>query len=237
MTRRRLTAWLVHLYTASGGVIGMFALLYAAQGQIRESFLLLCVTMLIDATDGMLARKVDVRRALPGFDGAMVDNVIDFLTYIWVPVFILASQNILPHPVWVAVPILAGLYAYGQVDMKTPDSFFLGFPSYWNFVALYLWWLRPEPNLALVLVIIPAVLTFIPTRYLYPSKNRILSVPTWILGLIWAVLVLYLLLQDTPDQRLVIASLFYPAWYMILSFYIDWKIRRERDDSRAYASS
>jgi len=210
MTRRRLTAWLVHLYTASGGVIGMFALLHQAQGNIRECFLLLCVTMMIDATDGMLARKVDVRRALPGFDGAMVDNVIgamvdnviDFLTYIWVPVFILASQNILPHPVWVAVPILAGLYAYGQVDMKTPDSFFLGFPSYWNFVALYLWWLRPEPNLALVLVIIPAVLTFIPTRYLYPSKNRILSVPTWILGLIWAVLVLYLLLQDTPDQRL-----------------------------------
>jgi phosphatidylcholine synthase len=234
MTQPQLAAWLVHLYTASGGVIGMFALIAAANGDVRQCFLLLCACMIIDATDGILARRVKVGQVLPGFDGAMVDNVIDFFTYIWIPIFILAQQNLLPHPAWVAVPIIAGLYAYGQTDMKTPDSFFLGFPSYWNFVALYLWWLRPEPNLALVLVIIPAVLTFIPTRYLYPSKNSILAKPTWVLGLIWALLILYLLAQPVPDQRLVLVSLFYPAYYMILSFYIDWKIRRER---RAYAGA
>ena len=145
MNRQAIAAWLVHLYTASGGVIGMLALFAAADGQIRLAFLLLCLTTLIVATDGILARIAQVSKVLPNFSGAMVDNVIDVLTFVWVPVFIMGSQNLLPSLAWTAVPIIAALYAYGQVDMKTEDAFFLGFPSYWNFIALYLFWLRPEP--------------------------------------------------------------------------------------------
>ena len=141
MARRKLMAWLVHLYTASGGVIGLFALYEASRNNVRQSFLLLIVTGLIDGTDGILARKVNVRKVLPNFDGAMIDNVIDVLTYVWVPIFIIGSQNLLPHPLWLAVPVLAAMYAYGQVNMKTDDAFFLGFPSYWNGIALYMYWL------------------------------------------------------------------------------------------------
>lgn len=224
--KKKLAAWLVHLYTASGGVIGIFALFEAAQGQVRLAFLLLMLTMLIDSTDGLLARRVRVSEALPNFSGAEIDNLVDFLTYVWVPMFIIGTQNLLPHPALLAVPILAALYAYGQVNMKTADAFFLGFPSYWNIVALYLFWLRPEPAIAVMMVVIPAALTFIPTRYLYPSKNRLLRRTSWSLILLWFALIIYLLLQETPDQGLIVLSLLCPAYYLVASFYVDWQVRR-----------
>jgi phosphatidylcholine synthase len=142
-----------------------------------------------------------------------------------VPVFIMWQEQLLPHPVWTIVPILAGLYAYGQADMKTDDNFFLGFPSYWNIVALYLFWLRPEVIVALLAIIIPAILTVIPTRYLYPSKNDYWWRTTWALGAVWFVMVIVLLLQSPPDATLVAVSLFYPAFYMGLSFYAEYQIR------------
>lgn len=222
---QKTAAWLVHIYTASGGVIGMLALFAAASGELRSAFLLLFVTVLIDSTDGMLARRVRVSEILPGFSGAMVDNVVDFLTYIWIPVFIMGTTGMLPHLLWIAIPIFAGLYAYGQVDMKTPDNFFLGFPSYWNVVALYFYLLRPEPVWAVIMLVIPGVLTFIPTRYLYPSKNRVLAAPTWIGGVVWALTLLYLLLQPEPNPTLALISMAYPVYYVFASFYIDWRIR------------
>lgn len=228
MSTRSATAWLVHLYTAAGGIIGMLALFVAAQGDIRTAFLLLLLTIVIDATDGLLARAVRVQEILPEFDGAMVDNVIDFLTFIWIPVFIIGSLDILPHILWITVPIIAGLYAYGQVDMKTPDNFFLGFPSYWNIVALYMYWLRPEGVVAVIVLLIPGILTFIPTRYLYPSKNRVLAVPTWILACVWLVLITYLLFQEQPNQTLIWISTFFPIYYMVASFYVEYRTRHNK---------
>lgn len=155
MQPRTLAAWLVHLYTASGGVVGMFALFAAAEGRIHDAFLLLLLTSLIDATDGILARLVRVRDVLPSFDGAMVDNVI-----------------------------------------------------------------------AVLMIVVPAVLTFIPTRYLYASKNRILWKTTWSLGALWMIMVVVGLSQDSPSRALLWASLFYPAYYMLASFTVDWRVRR-----------
>jgi phosphatidylcholine synthase len=226
VTNRQFLAWMVHFYTICGGVIGMLALFAAASGDVRGAFLLLVISMLIDATDGILARRVRVRDVLPNFDGGEVDNIIDALTYGWIPVFIMWNQGLLPSLLWVALPVIALCYAYGQVNMKTEDSFFLGFPSYWNIVALYLFWLQPPPIIAVAMVAIPTVLTFIPTRYLYPSKNQILWRVSWSLGAIWFAMVVFLLLQETPNPSLVMLSLFYPAYYMVASFYVDWRIRQ-----------
>ena len=228
MLIRQLAAWLVHLYTATGGVVGIFALFAAAEGRTEDAFLLLILTSVIDATDGLMARAVRVWDVLPGFDGAMVDNVVDVLTFVWVPIFIMWSENLLPASGWIAVPVLAALYAYGQTNMKTDDAFFLGFPSYWNIVALYLFWLRPETIAAMLLVVIPAILTLIPTRYIYASKNEILWKTTWSLGAVWLTMVIYLLTQDDPARLLIWLSLFYPAYYMIASFTVDWQVRRGR---------
>lgn len=226
LPKSQLAAWLVHLYTASGGIVGMAALFFAATGQTRTAFLLLIVTFLIDGTDGIMARRARVSKVLPQFSGAEVDNIVDFLTYIWVPIFIMWHEQLLPSPLWLAVPILAGLYAYGQVDMKTEDDFFLGFPSYWNVVAFYLFALRPEPFWAVFLVVLPAVLTFVPTRYLYPSKNEILWRTSWLLGGIWFLMIVAIVVDEAAPSWLVWLSLFYPVYYMGVSFYIDWNIRR-----------
>jgi len=223
---RKLAAWGVHVYTMLGGVIGMFALLAAADGRYREAFLLLVLTTLIDATDGLMARQVRVWEVLPQFDGSMVDNVIDTLTFLWVPLLIVGHAELLPHPAWLIAPVIAGLYAYGQANMKTEDSFFLGFPSYWNVVALYVFWLEPDAIPAVLMVVIPGILTFIPTRYLYPSKNRVLWKWSWGLAMIWLPMIFYLLSQEQPDQTLVWVSLFYPAYYVIASFWVDFQIRR-----------
>lgn len=234
---KQLRAWAVHLYTASGGVLGMFALISASEGNVRQAFFFLVVCMLIDATDGILARRYKVREVLPDFDGAMIDNVIDMLTFVWIPVFIIGQEGLLPSIVWLIVPILAGLYAYGQVNMKTPDNFFLGFPSYWNIIALYLYWLQPAPIIAILMLVIPAILTFIPTRYLYPSKNYIYWQVTWALGAVWFVMLFILLAQVNPNQNLVLLSLFYPAYYMGMSFYIDWRVRTSRGAMKVLSDS
>lgn len=228
MQRRQIAAWLVHLYTASGAIVGIFALIVAAQGETREAFLLLMLTGWIDATDGLMARRIRVWQVLPQFDGAMMDNIIDVLTYVWVPVFIMAHENLLPHPLWIAIPVVAALYAYGQTGMKSEDSFFIGFPSYWNIIALYMYWLEPVAWVAVLVLVIPAILSFIPTRYLYPSKNRFLWRTSWVLALLWTPLMVYLLFQDDPNQTLVLISLYYPAYYMLASFYVEWRIRTGR---------
>lgn len=232
MFNRKVAAWLVHAYTATGGIIGMFALLLAADGRISEAFFLLIVTMIVDSTDGILARRVRVWEVLPNFDGAEMDNVIDVLTYVWIPVFIMVSQNLLPHPGWLIIPVIASMYAYGQTNMKTDDNFFLGFPCYWNVVALYLYLLQPEPFIAVLSVIIPGLLTFIPTRYLYPSKNQVYWRTSWVLGAIWFLMVLYMLAQPAPSNQLVIISLYYPIYYLVASFYVEWRVRRGDDLSK-----
>lgn len=224
-------AWLVHLYTASGAFLGILALMAAAEGEIRPAFLLLVGAGVIDATDGLLARAVRVNQVLPRFSGAQVDNAVDVLTFIWAPIFIMGHDKLLPHPFWLAIPVLAALYAYGQVNMKTPDNFFLGFPSYWNIVAMYLYWFRPDPLPAVLMVVIPGIFSFIPTRYLYPSRNSAYWKPSWILGSLWTVLLVYLLFQPDPSLVWVWVSLFYPVYYLVVSFYLDWNIRHARKEA------
>src|SRR5262245_54470495 len=119
MLRHKTIAWLVHLYTASGAVFGLLALVSAARNDVRRAFLFLVVAAFIDATDGILARRVKVSEILPNFSGAYLDNAVDVLTYIFVPLFIVLWEGFLPAWWWIIPPTLAAMYAYGQVNMKT----------------------------------------------------------------------------------------------------------------------
>lgn len=218
-------AWGVHLYTALGGVLGFFALYAVVRDNYIAAFTLLLLSSVIDATDGILARTVDVKRVLPFFDGSMLDNVIDIFTYAWVPIFIIEKLTSL-NVVFVVFPIVAALYAYGQVNMKTEDNYFLGFPTYWNIVALYFYLLAIDGVLGIAILALFSVLTFVPTRYLYPSKhaNRFYRLFFLIGGAVWILLICYVLV--VPNYMLTLLSLFYPLAYLGLSFYEDWKIRK-----------
>jgi len=159
-------AWGVHLFTAAGAVLAAIALVAIGDGDFRTAAMLMLATLVIDSADGTMARAVGVREVLPGFDGRRLDDIIDFLNYVIVPVvFMLAAGN-LPHWSVGAFPILASCYGFSQVAAKTEDGFFLGFPSYWNFVALYAWGLGVAPAIGTVVVVILSIGVFVPLKYL-----------------------------------------------------------------------
>jgi len=227
-TLYKLRAWLVHAYTALGGLFGVAALIFVGEGQIREAFLMLVIQNIIDSTDGILARKFNVRKYLPEFDGSMLDNVIDILTYARIPILIISSQDLIENKIFLLFPAIGAMYAYGQSNMKTEDGFFMGFPTYWNVVAMYMWWLEPSETLSSIILVVLGVLSFVPTRYLHPSKNDFMWRTFWILNAVWFITTTYLLLQEDPNRNLIIATLAYPLFYMFVSFYVDAMIRMKK---------
>jgi len=220
---RRLLAWLVHVYTALGAAVAVFTLAMAAEGRYREALALMGLALLLDATDGTLARAAKVKEIVPGVDGARLDDIVDYLNYVLVPCFLLLWAGLLPagHGWWiVCLPLLASAYGFSQTDAKTPDHYFLGFPSYWNVVAFYCFVLEWSPWFNGLLVIALSVMVFVPIRYLYPSRNTLLQGLTLTLGGIWGVLcmvVVYYLPE--PPYGLAAASLFFPAYYLVLSLW------------------
>ena len=204
---RQFLGWCVHFYTALGLVCAAGIALCVVEGTpaaFRRAFLLMVVATLIDATDGTLARAVRIKEVLPGFDGRRLDDIVDFLTYTFLPLLLLWRADLLPpewEP-WLLVPLLASAYGFCQTNIKTDDGYFLGFPSYWNLVALYLYLIhqyvvRLPAWLTVGVLVGLAVLTFVPTRYLYPSQRGRLNRVTNVLGAAWAAALVWATTQAT----------------------------------------
>jgi phosphatidylcholine synthase len=229
---RKLLAWLVHLYTAMGLVCaaGMAVLIVrGGDASFRGAFFLMMVATAVDATDGWLARRARVREVLPGFDGSALDNLIDFHTYTSLPLLLIWRAGVLPGGLaWLLLlPLLASAYGFSQVNVKTDDGFFLGFPSYWNIVAYYLFVLPPPVWVSAALLTICAVLTFIPTRYLYATRGGPFA--TLINGgsAIWFVSLGFVLFGPEEYRRTVaIASLAFPVMYLSLSAFVTFSRKR-----------
>ena len=227
-------AWFAHLYTASGAVAAFLAVTAIFDADYRRAFLWLYVQVAIDATDGVIARALRVKQRLPWFDGAKLDDIVDYLCYVFVPALIVWHAELVPRtwamPV-VAAMLLSSAYGFNRTDAKTDDHFFLGFPSYWNIVALYLFivgW-PPEVNAAILLAL--AVLVFVPFRYVYPSRGTAFQPLTVGLSAVWAGLLLLMLWQLPAVSRPVLfVSLAFPLYYLGLSVWLE--VRRRRGRSR-----
>jgi len=228
--RLRLAGGLVHLYTACGTVVGLLVVLAAIEGEVATALWLGLLALLIDGTDGALARRFRVKQTIPWFDGALLDNIVDYLTYVFAPIVLLWTTDSLPEGVvgWVvaALPLLASSYQFCRVDAKLADAggddhFFLGFPSYWNVVAFYAIVLRASPTVVAVSLVVFSVLGFVPIRYLYPSRMTTQRTTTLVLTAVWAVTDVVLLLQfPDPHPVVVIASLAYLVYYVALSIWL-----------------
>src|SRR5881392_541258 len=144
---KKFLAWCVHGYTALGLVAagGIAYALFQDVPDYRLAFLLMFVATLVDATDGTLARAIKIKEVLPGFDGRRLDDLIDFQTYTTLPLLLIYQARLLPagQEFWLIAPLLASAYGFCQVNAKTDDGYFLGFPSYWNIIAFYLYVLQP----------------------------------------------------------------------------------------------
>lgn len=219
---RRIAAWAVHAFTASGAVAGFLAWAAITRHEFQAAFAWMAVAVIIDSADGALARWCRVKQVLPHFDGALLDNIVDYFTYAAVPAAFFYEADGLPEgtalPATAAV-LMASAYQFCQANAKTSDYFFVGFPSYWNIVALYQFLLTPQmPWLNLVMIAACAALTFVPIKYVYPSRTPVARKLTLVLGVVWAALLLAALALH-PDGHFwpALASLAYVAYYVVLS--------------------
>jgi phosphatidylcholine synthase len=222
-------AWVAHLYTASGAVVALLAAAMTFAHDFRGAFLFLVLACFIDSTDGVLARAVRVKERLPDFDGAKLDDIVDYLTYVFVPALIVWRAELVPVPV--AFPICAAMLlssAYGFVQsgakVESHDHFFTGFPSYWNIVVAYLYVLRLPASSNAVILVVLAILVFVPVRYLYPSRTKTLKVPTLVLGATWAALFAWMIWRlPAVDGPWALVSLIFPVYYVLLSLWLQFR--------------
>jgi phosphatidylcholine synthase len=224
-TGARVAAGLVHAYTATGAVLALLMVHFAYEGEVQAVLWLFLAAMVVDGSDGLMARYFQVKTVMPGFDGALLDNIVDYLTYAFAPMVLLWANGYLPDGVLggvvAAVPLLASCYQFCRSDAKTDDHFFLGFPSYWNVVAFYAIVAGFDIGLTTLVILVCTVLVFVPVKYLYPSRTEKLWYLNMALSVLWMAVyaVIVALMPDQPTW-LIVLSLIYPVYYVGVSLWL-----------------
>lgn len=237
---RQCLGWCVHFYTGLGLVMAAAIAVLLVQGgaeAYRRAFLLMVAANLIDATDGTLARWVHIKEVLPGFDGRRLDDLVDFLTYTFLPLLLVWRAGLLPehYDVLLLLPLLASAYGFCQTSAKTDDGYFLGFPSYWNLVAFYLYAFQPLFGwFSLSVVVAFALLTFVPSRYLYPTQRGRLNQFTSLLGTLWAIFLVWIIwnMPHESTRSLALLSFLFPVWYLGASWFISLRFCLRKQQRR-----
>ena len=217
-------AWFVHAYTATGAVLAFIGAWAVVHGSDRLALGSMFVATLVDATDGALARRARVKDVLPDVDGARIDDIVDYLTFVFLPMLLLEAAGGLYQSVAfpvIAIVLLSSMYGFVAPDAKSADNFFTGFPSYWNIVVLYLLLFRVPPSANAVVLLALSGLVFVRIGYVYPSRTPTLRTLTLSLGAAWAVAVAAIIwLWPSPPHWMAIASLAFPVYYTVLSFVL-----------------
>ncbi len=179
----RLKALGVHLLTASGAVFAMLAMLAAVDDKWSLMFLWLVVAFIVDGIDGPLARRYHVEKNAPRFDGVILDMMVDYLTYIFIPAFALFKSGLLPGWTgWCAIIVItfASVLYMCDTGMKTKDKSFAGFPAAWNMVVIVIFAAKPNFYVSLAIVVALAIAMFLPLKFIHPVRTkrwRLLSLP------------------------------------------------------------
>ncbi|CAM3101997.1 phosphatidylcholine/phosphatidylserine synthase [Paracoccus nototheniae] len=194
----RHKALAVHLLTATGAVLAMLAMLAAVQADWAMMFLWLVVAFVVDGIDGPLARRYEVKRNWPAYDGVLMDLIIDYLTYVFIPAFALFQSGLLSGWTgWFAIIVIvfASVVYFADTRMKTRDNSFAGFPGCWNMVVLVLFAVEPHWTVILLIVIALSIAMFTNIKFIHPVRTerwRLVSLPmslAWVVFAVWAALV------------------------------------------------
>lgn len=213
-------ALLVHLFTATGAVWAMLAMLAAVDRDWSMMFLWLVVALLVDGLDGPMARKAQVKKYAPVFDGVLLDLIIDYLTYVFVPAYALFKSGLLPGwPGWLAIIVITFTSAmyFADTRMKTRDFSFSGFPSCWNMVVLVLFALKPHPLVSLILVTILAIAMFVPVKFVHPVRTKRWRSVTLPMAIAWVVFAGWAALVDFHPQSWAHWGLMIPSLYLLFA--------------------
>jgi len=199
-----IRAFSVHILTASGSFMAFLALVAAAEGRFVDLWWWLAVAMLIDGIDGPIARKLKVKEVLPNWSGVMLDNVIDYVTYVLIPAFALYQSGMIGEPlsfVAAGLIVVSSAIYYADMGMKTDENFFSGFPVAWNMLVFTLFVTNPSETVAFLIVLAAVIMTFLPINFLHPVRVERLRPINLTAFAIWSVLSGYALLLHfhSPD--------------------------------------
>jgi phosphatidylcholine synthase len=211
-------AFAVHVLTAAGAALALVALLAAVRGAWEVMFLCLGIALIVDGVDGTIARALQVAELLPRWSGDVLDLVVDFVTYVFVPAYAIAAGGLLPP--WLGAPagviiVMTGAIYFADRRMKTEDNYFRGFPTLWNVVAFYLFVLKPAPWLAAGLIALLAILTFMPFKFLHPFRVARLQLVSMAAVVLWSVLAAYALVRSLEPGPWVAGGLVILAVYFL----------------------
>lgn len=196
-------AWLVHAFTASGVVLGLLALVAVLEGNWTAALLWLLAALVVDGVDGSFARWAHVRTRAPRVEGATLDLIIDYLSYVFVPALLIWRAELVPPALGLplaALILVSALYCFARIDMKTEDNYFRGFPALWNVVAFYLLVARPGPEAGAMIVVLLAALTFAPVHFIHPFRVRDFSLWPAVLATLWTLATAGLLWEGWSDE-------------------------------------
>lgn len=214
---RKVIALLVHLFTASGVVLSLWSLLLIFQGESQNSLIIIFIAALIDSVDGTLARRINVKKYTPQIDGALLDNIVDYLNWTFLPV--IWAYFFLDIPFWVgSVVLLSSLFGFSHTQAKTDGNFFQGFPSYWNLVVLYLFVLEFQPITSSIILLILSILVVTPIKFVYPSRVQKWQKRILILFIPYGFIIgAMLYFMDETPLFLTLISFYYPIYYVGIS--------------------
>ncbi len=205
--------WPIHVLTASGAVLAFLALLAVERGQWHAALLWLGAALVVDGVDGPLARWAGLSERTPKIDGSILDLVVDYLTYVFVPALLIYRADLVPGPyasLAVAAILVSSLYVFARKDMKTEDNYFRGFPALWNVVAFYLFMLQPGVVAGAAIVAGFVLLTFAPVHFVHPVRVKRFQPWLAVLTVLWGLLSFALLEPDwfaIPREVLLSLSL------------------------------
>lgn len=213
ISRDAIWAFGVHILTSSGAFLAFLSLVAAAENRFTTAFFWLGMALAVDGVDGPLARKLEVKKWWPHWSGDMLDSVIDYVTFVMIPAFILYQSELMGTGLSffaAAIIVTTSAIYYADTGMKTVDYGFKGFPVCWNMIVFTLFIVSPSELLSFVVVVVTAVLTFVPVIFVHPVRVKILRIPTLAVFGVWAIggLIALYYNMDAPSwvDVLIVAS-------------------------------
>ena len=215
VNKNKIAAWDVHGFTGSGAVLGFLAIIAILNSDAVGAFLWLGLALLIDGLDGTLARKVNVSEQTPNIDGTTLDNVIDYLNYAIIPSLMIYWFGMVPASLEIILPaaiFLVSLYTFANLQMKTEDYYFSGFPAVWNIVVLYFFILGTHNYINVIVIIFCLILTFLPVKFVHPLRVKELRNLTIFVTIIWSATTLKLVTTPTSRIFMIDSTLIFIIW-------------------------
>ena len=224
-------SYLIHLFTISGVVLSFLALIFAIDQNIPAVFFFLALALFVDGIDGTLARSANVQQHTPNINGEILDNIIDFLNYTFIPAFVIYWCGFVPEGMELlsaSIVLIVSCYTFANNKVKTKDFYFSGFPALWNVVILYFYILNTSQLANFYLILFFSVLTFIPFKYIHPFRVVQLRKTSLIILLLWMLATIVLLYFPESSSATIILS--YVLWAISNTYFLALTVIRTTKD-------